>query len=98
MSTPAIGPRGTAVSANPKNNRWRPRLAGPILVHENHAQKIALANVAGQLMVSEWTLIRHFKKKLGMTPHTYLHNIRIDAAKALLNETSPPIHLFPIWL
>ncbi|EEF24867.1 conserved hypothetical protein [Ricinus communis] len=51
-------------------------------------RRITLADAANHLMVSERTLIRHFNKKLGMTPHTYLQNVRIDAAKILLKETN----------
>jgi transcriptional regulator GlxA family with amidase domain len=55
---------------------------------KNLAQRITLADVACRLRVSERTLIRHFNRKLGMTPHTYLQSIRIDAAKILLKETN----------
>lgn len=55
---------------------------------KNLTERITLADVASHLTVSERTLIRHFNKKLGMTPHTYLQNIRIGAAKILLEETN----------
>jgi transcriptional regulator GlxA family with amidase domain len=55
---------------------------------KNIASKIRLAEAAATIGVSERTLIRHFKKKLGITPHQYLQGIRIDSAKQLLGETN----------
>lgn len=48
------------------------------------ARKIKLADVAESMLVSEKTLVRHFKKTLGITPHEYLLGIRIDTAKSML--------------
>ena len=55
---------------------------------KNMAKKIKLAEAAESLMISERTLIRHFKKKIGITPHAYLQGIRIDFAKSMLRETN----------
>lgn len=55
---------------------------------KNMAKKIKLAEAADSVMISERTLIRHFKKKLGITPHAYLQGIRIDSAKNMLRETN----------
>jgi transcriptional regulator GlxA family with amidase domain len=55
---------------------------------KNMAKKVKLAEAAASMLVSERTLIRHFKKKLGITPHAYLQGIRIDCAKDMLRETS----------
>jgi transcriptional regulator GlxA family with amidase domain len=55
---------------------------------KNLDKKINLIEVAGCMQVSERTLIRHFKKKLGITPRAYLHNMRIEFAKRMLRETN----------
>lgn len=55
---------------------------------KNLAKKIKLADVAESMLVSERTLIRHFKKTLGITPHAYLQTIRMDTAKDMLERTN----------
>lgn len=55
---------------------------------KNLSRKIKLADVADSMLVSERTLIRHFKKTLGITPHVYLQNIRMDSARNMLERTN----------
>lgn len=55
---------------------------------KNLEKKIKLADAADCMQVSERTLIRHFKKKLGITPHVYLQNLRIESAKRMLQDTN----------
>jgi transcriptional regulator GlxA family with amidase domain len=55
---------------------------------KNLSKKIKLADVADSMLVSERTLIRHFKKTLGITPHVYLQNMRMDTAKSMLERTN----------
>jgi transcriptional regulator GlxA family with amidase domain len=55
---------------------------------KNLSKKIKLSDVADSMLVSERTLIRHFKKTLGITPHVYLQNIRMDSAKNMLERTN----------
>ena len=49
---------------------------------------VALAEAVG---VSSRTLVRRFRAALGLTPQQYLEQVRIDAARRLLEETSLPI-------
>lgn len=51
---------------------------------KNLSKKIRLSDVAESMLVSEKTLVRHFKKTLGMTPHEYLLGIRMDSARSML--------------
>lgn len=51
---------------------------------KNISKKVTLADAASSMLVSEKTLARHFRKTLGITPHTYLQRIRMDSAKSLL--------------
>jgi len=53
-------------------------------LHQN-VDQVRLAERAG---VSQRTLIRRFKTELGMTPLTYLQNVRIETAKHKLVNTS----------
>lgn len=72
----------------------------PLLAHRSHsdalvqqaqeylerqlAEPIRLADLARRLAVSERTLIRRFQLALEKTPLAYLQNLRIEAARALL--------------
>ncbi|MED5619801.1 GlxA family transcriptional regulator [Ideonella sp. BN130291] len=50
-------------------------------------QPYRLAPVAAAAAVSERTLLRHFGQVTGMTPLAYLHGLRIERAKMLLEVT-----------
>lgn len=47
--------------------------------------------LASRMNVSQRTLIRRFQSELGVTPQTYLQNLRIEAAKRMLEDGSHPI-------
>lgn len=51
----------------------------------------ALEKLAGHLNVSSRTLIRRFKQVMDITPNRYLQNLRIDAAKRLLESSGSSI-------
>lgn len=56
---------------------------------EDHYQDgLPLDNIAANHNVSKRTLIRRFNAALGMTPHTYLQQIRIEVAQKLLAEST----------
>jgi transcriptional regulator GlxA family with amidase domain len=48
------------------------------------AEPVRIAELAQQLAVSERTLVRRFQAALQQSPLTYLQNLRIDTARALL--------------
>lgn len=50
----------------------------------NMQHEIRMTQLAKALCVSEKTLVRRFKSALEMTPLNYLQNLRLDAARALL--------------
>jgi transcriptional regulator GlxA family with amidase domain len=50
-------------------------------------QPFTLGDLAGELGVSERTLIRRFKQALGSTPVGHLQTLRIEFAKSLLETT-----------
>lgn len=56
-------------------------------LQQNLAGKARLAELAAYVAVSERTLLRHFKQALGVTPHAYLQNLRMETAKRFLERT-----------
>ncbi|WP_336971016.1 helix-turn-helix domain-containing protein [Sphingobium aromaticiconvertens] len=50
-----------------------------------------ISELAVHLAVSQQTLIRHFRARLGMTPRAYLRLLRVWNAQSQLRETSRPI-------
>ncbi len=53
--------------------------------------RIDMSELASYLNLSQRTLIRKFKRELGLPPATYLQNIRMETAKQLLESTRLPI-------
>ncbi|WP_431971002.1 helix-turn-helix domain-containing protein [Nocardia sp. bgisy134] len=51
------------------------------------ADSITLADIAGEVHLSVYHLVRVFKEATGVTPYRYLTRLRIDEAKRLLRET-----------
>ena len=59
---------------------------------QNHLRgAVEMKSLAAELNVSQRTMIRRFKQELGLTPLTYLQNLRIEAAKALLEQSTLPL-------
>lgn len=59
---------------------------------ERHAfESITLCEVACEIGLSPFTTIRQFKAATGRTPHAYLLEIRLDAAKRLLTGTNASV-------
>jgi transcriptional regulator GlxA family with amidase domain len=72
---------------------WLPRTSdSPVYramqwLQANVDQPYRLAPVAHAAAASERTLLRHFREVTGMTPLDYLHQLRIERAKMLLEVT-----------
>ena len=58
---------------------------------ENYEQNITVAEIARHFNISEYYLIRLFKRIMGMPPYNYLISRRIAAAKKLLALTDAPV-------
>lgn len=58
----------------------------------NLARPYQMAALAQAAAVSERTLLRHFKEVLKMMPLAYLHDLRIERAKVLLEVTLQDAH------
>jgi AraC-like DNA-binding protein len=71
------------------------RERGPVarakaLLAERHAEDLTLAAVAAVAGLSRHHLIRAFRRETGLTPHAWLVNCRVDAARARLRRGESP--------
>lgn len=60
-------------------------------IKQHYTLRITLEQICRYTGVSKSTLLRAFVREKGITPYRYLENIRIDAAKKLLEQGVPPI-------
>ena len=60
-------------------------------MEQNFAERIYLDQICRYAGLSKSTLLRAFTKSKGVTPYSYLENIRIGEAKKLLEQGFPPI-------
>lgn len=60
-------------------------------MEEHYAEHIYLDQICHFVGLSKSTLLRAFTKSKGVTPYRYLENIRIGAAKKLLEQGAAPI-------
>ena len=56
------------------------------LLAENLSEDLSLDQLAARLDANVCTLIRQFKEALGITPHAYRTNCRINLARQLLRQ------------
>lgn len=56
------------------------------LLHAQLAEDIGLAELAARFDCTPYHLIRFFKKTVGLPPHAYLVQLRLEKAKQLLNQ------------
>ena len=52
----------------------------------NYSEKLVLEELARNTALSKFHFIRQFRKYYGRTPHQYLKEVRIEAAKRLLKN------------
>jgi AraC-like DNA-binding protein len=60
-------------------------------MEDHFAERLCLDQICRHVGLSKSTLLRAFPKAKGVTPYGYLENIRIGAAKKLLEQGVPPI-------
>ena len=60
-------------------------------MEQHFADRIYLDQICRYAGLSKSTLLRVFTKSKGVTPYSYLENIRIGKAKKLLEQGVPPI-------
>lgn len=69
---------------------WQQR-AVTTYIEEHIAEPISLATLAQLVRLSPYHFCRAFKRSLGMPPHRYHSNRRIEHAKRLLAEPAPSV-------
>jgi len=69
------------------------QLAGRLkdLVQKSYDRPLTLAGLAAELNVSQYHLQRVFKRIIGITPARYLHDLRMEQARQLLERGDLPI-------
>ena len=60
------------------------------LLHERFAEPITLGELASYAGLSPYYFLRAFRATVGMTPHAYLNQIRVAAAKRRLAAGGAP--------
>ncbi|MGW7532985.1 helix-turn-helix domain-containing protein [Amycolatopsis sp. NPDC054798] len=76
------------LSAGPAPARENPRVRAVVAaMRERLAEPLTLADLAGEVHLSVYHLVRVFKEATGATPYRYLTRLRIDEAKRLLRDT-----------
>lgn len=60
-------------------------------MEQHFADRINLNQICHHAGLSKSTLLRAFTRSKGITPYSYLENIRIGKAKKLLEQGVPPI-------
>lgn len=60
-------------------------------LEQHYSKGISLEQICRHAGLSKSTLLRAFTKEKGVTPYRYLESIRINAAKALLEQGVPPL-------
>ena len=74
--------------AGPVDRRLRRAIE---FMHTNFERDLALEEIASAAYLSEYHFARLFKRIMGVTPHGYLANLRIERARKLLAETALPV-------
>jgi AraC family transcriptional regulator len=57
-------------------------------IHANYARELSLTDIAGSAHLSPFHLARLFKQSLGVSPHQYLIQVRVNNARWLLSAGS----------
>ena len=60
-------------------------------MEQHYTQRIYLDQICRCAGLSKSTLLRAFARSKGVTPYSYLENIRIGKAKKLLEQGVPPV-------
>ncbi len=58
-------------------------------LHANYERNVTLDDLAGLAQSSPYHLLRKFRRSVGLTPHAYLIQIRVEEGKRLLRAGNP---------
>ena len=62
-------------------------------LHLHYAKEISIEHLCNLSGLTEFSLIKSFKKYFELPPHQYLINLRVEKAKKLLKQTSSSTHI-----
>ncbi|NEP16422.1 MAG: AraC family transcriptional regulator [Leptolyngbya sp. SIO4C1] len=62
-------------------------------LHDCYGENVSLQTLANQVQLKPLQLLRSFRKAIGLPPHAYLLQIRINQAKALLRQGDPIVEV-----
>ncbi len=82
--------RYARVGAAPVGREHAPVARVKTLLAQRHGEGLTLAALAAEARLSRHHLIRAFRRETGFTPHAYLVNCRVDAAKQRLRRGENP--------
>jgi AraC family transcriptional regulator len=74
--------------AGPVDRRLRRAIE---FMHDNYSRELDLEEIASAAYLSAFHFARMFKQIAGVTPHSYLANLRLERARKLLLDTTLPI-------
>ena len=77
--------------AGPKPSHRKETEAARTFLEEHFAEGITLDQLCRCAGLSKSTLLRSFTRETGITPYRYLETLRVNAAKALLEQGVPPL-------
>jgi AraC family transcriptional regulator len=82
------GPARRDVQAERPTSLPEPVARAVRYIHEHHAQDIGLRDIAEAGRLSSFHLARVFKRNMGMAPHQYLVQVRVQSAHSLLSMSA----------
>ena len=79
-----------AVAREGNNAAHQPRAVAEAVqfIHGNYANEVSLGDMAAAVHLSPFHLARLFKQVLGVSPHQYLIQVRVNSARSLLSAGS----------
>ncbi len=74
---------------NPKMYLYKRIVDAKLYIDTHYQERIDLNGVSGHAHFSKYHFLRLFKNAFGKSPHQYLIEVRLEAAKKLLKENHP---------
>jgi AraC-like DNA-binding protein len=83
--------RYASVTAVPRKIQLEPLAVRKVrdFIHSNYADNVSLEDLSECSGLSPFHLLRTFRRAIGMPPHAYLRQIRVERAKHLLADGTP---------